>query len=102
MPLCLPQPLRQFLSESPRFFPQRSTPRPPPPAFLGIPSTSPARLPPEITAVKAVVEPDNPKLAELLRAPLYDSAYYATQLSAGLALLDLRVAQALKSTAGAR
>ena len=47
--------------------------------------------------VAAVVEPDNPKLAELLTSPLYDHAYYAAQMSAGLALLDLRIAQTARS-----
>lgn len=37
------------------------------------------------------VEPDNPKLAELNSGPLYSPLYYATQLEAGLRLLEAHV-----------
>ena len=49
--------------------------------------------------VRAVVEPDNPKLAELLGSPVYDHAYYAAQLRYALGLLDLRLAHALGAAA---
>ena len=38
--------------------------------------------------VRAVVEPDNPKLAELLGSPVYDHAYHAAQLRYALGLLE--------------
>jgi hypothetical protein len=41
--------------------------------------------------VDVVIEEDNPKLAELLDSPIYDHAYYATQLSFGIGLLGMRV-----------
>ena len=49
--------------------------------------------------VRAVVEPDNPKLAELLGSPVYDHAYCAAQLRCALGLLDLRLAHALGAAA---
>ena len=40
--------------------------------------------------VKVHIEPDNPKLRELLSSPIYDHAYYARQLAYGLDLLAFR------------
>jgi hypothetical protein len=42
--------------------------------------------------VKVEVEPDNPKLVELLTSPIYDHTYYARRLLYGLQLLDLLLA----------
>jgi hypothetical protein len=50
--------------------------------------------------VKVQIEPDNPKLAELVTSPIYDHAYYAEQLNYGLGLLDFRLASAFKEARG--
>ena len=50
--------------------------------------------------VRVQIEPDNPKLAELITSPIYDHAYYAEQLNYGLGLLDFRIVSAFNIARG--